>query len=134
MTRPATPLGQVVRFGLIGIVNTFVGYGIYALLLLVGLPPQPALAIAFALGVAWNFMTHAKFVFAANRGRFPAYCLAYLFLYGLNALCLAMATRMGIDPYIAQAVLAVLVAGLSFFLIGYVLTGSLPLLHPKGDR
>lgn len=47
-------------------------------------------------------------------------------VWGLNALILAAAQRVGVGPLLAQAGLAPLAAVLSFFLIARVLTGSFP--------
>ncbi|MFM2355226.1 MAG: hypothetical protein RLZZ528_962 [Pseudomonadota bacterium] len=118
---------RFLRFLVTGLVNTGFGYGVYAILVLAGLPPQTALALAFALGVIWNYAIHARFVFG-TRGyaRLPAYGAVYLALYGLNALALGAALRAGIAPLLAQAVLTVIMAGISFFAISVALTGNLP--------
>lgn len=53
---------QFVRFILVGVVNTAVGYLIFAGFVLLSVPAQTALAAAFVLGVLWNFGTHARLV------------------------------------------------------------------------
>ena len=128
--RPGGTEGQgrrFLRFVAVGIVNTAFGYGVYAALVLLGLPPQPALALAFAVGVVWNYATHARFVFGTEGyRRLVPYAAVYLGLYLLNAVALARATAAGISPLVAQAVLAVVMAGLSFVAPSLVLTGRLP--------
>jgi putative flippase GtrA len=128
--RPAAATGgrqRFLRFLLTGLVNTAFGYGIYAALVLLGLPPQTALALAFIIGVLWNYAMHARFVFG-TRGyaRLPAYGAVYVALYALNALALGAALRAGVAPLLAQAVLTVVMAGISFIAISLALTGSLP--------
>ena len=126
---------RFVHFVAIGLVNTAVGFGIFAVLHRIGgLPAQYALAISFVLGVLWNFWTHARFVFD-HRGirRLPAYMLTYIGIYGFNALCLESAMRAHISPIIAQAFLTLVSAVLSFFLISRVLTGRFP-LSPRSDQ
>ncbi len=120
---------RLLRFLAIGVVNTAVGYAIYAVLVLVGLSPQPALALAFALGILWNYMTHARLVFTDSaRGlkRLPAYGACYALIYLLNALALDQAIGAGLSPLAAQALLAPFAALLSFVMIGKVLTGRFP--------
>ena len=94
--RPGGTEGQgrrFLRFVAVGIVNTAFGYGVYAALVLLGLPPQPALALAFAVGVVWNYATHARFVFGTEGyRRLVPYAAVYLGLYLLNAVALARAT------------------------------------------
>jgi putative flippase GtrA len=126
-TESAGNVERLLRFLAVGVLNTAFGYGVYAVLVLLGLAPQLALATAFAIGILWNFGTHRKLVFATGgRGKLPSYAGAYLLVYAVNALTLAAALRNGVDALIAQAVLAVVMALLSFFLIGRVLTGAFP--------
>ena len=122
-------LMRLLRFLAIGVLNTAVGYAIYAVLVLVGLSPQPALALAFALGILWNYMTHARLVFTESaRGlkRLPAYAACYALIYLLNAVALDRAIGAGLSPLVAQALLAPFAALLSFVMIGKVLTGRFP--------
>jgi putative flippase GtrA len=126
---------RLIRFLAVGVLNTAVGYAIYALLVFAGLSPQPALALAFALGVLWNYATHARLVFGTEGyRRLPAYAAAYAAIYAVNAFLLARALAYGIDPLVAQAVLSVVMAGLSFVLLSAVLTGEIPFLRRKADR
>lgn len=120
-------LRRFVRFILIGVVNTVFGYTVFSILVLLGVPPQPALILAFTIGVIWNYWTHARLVFH-QRGlrQLPAYGLCYVLIYVLNSLALEAALRAGIGPLIAQAVLAPIAAVLSFFMISRVLTGRFP--------
>ncbi len=123
---------RFVRFVLIGLVNTLVGYLIFVAFVLVGVPAQPALAGAFMLGVLWNYWTHARFVFGQGGvSRLPFYGLVYLGIWAFNALALAGAQWAGLHPLVAQAALAPIAAVLSFFLIARVLTGTFPLLGKK---
>jgi len=117
---------RFLRFLLVGAVNTGFGYAVYALLVLAGMRPGIALAIAFAIGVAWNFSLHARIVFR-TRGlaRVPHYIAVYLGLYSVNALVLRLALDAGIPPLVAQFFIAGGIAVLSFVLIGWALTGRL---------
>ena len=104
------------KFLVIGGVNTAVGYGLYALfLLLTPLGPQPSLALAFALGVLWNYVSTGRFVFNSRGfGRLPAYVAAYLAVYVLNAQALSMAIAAEWSPLVAQAALLPFAAVLTY--------------------
>lgn len=133
--RPAAAEGdrrRFARFLAVGLLNTAVGYGIYAALVLAGVMPQPALAVAFALGVLWNYAAHARFVFGTTGYRkLPAYAAVYVALYALNAFALHRAIGAGVSPLLAQALLAVAMAGISFFALSIVLTGQRPGASPR---
>lgn len=112
------------RFLVVGLLNTGVGYALYALFLLVTpMGPQAALALSFALGVAWNYLTTARLVFG-TRGfaRMPAYVIAYLAVYALNAQALHMATLAGWNPLLAQALLVPFAAVLTYVAVSFALT------------
>lgn len=117
------------RFAAVGVVNTAVGYALYAVFVLAGLPAQAALVMAFSLGVVWNYVATARFVFGRTGfGRLPAYAACYLSVYGLNALSLEALTSAGLTPLQAQALLAPLAAVLTFALVSVALLGRPPRL------
>ena len=118
---------RLVRFLLVGLLNTALGYLLFAALVLAGAGPQAALALAFLLGVLWNFWTHARLVFGAGHlRRLPAYGAVYLAIWAANAAALGAAGAAGLAPLLAQALLAPLAAVAAFLLIGRVLTGRFP--------
>ncbi|WP_171238988.1 GtrA family protein [Ruegeria sp. HKCCA5763] len=119
------------KFLVVGVVNTAFGYVLYALLVALGLSPQPALALSYFGGVIWNYMTHARLVFG-SRGlsRLPLYVLAYLLLYGINAIGLQALLSTGLSPFVAQGLLVLPAAMLAYVLIGRVLTGRFPWSPP----
>jgi putative flippase GtrA len=130
-------LWRLIKFLLVGVLNTGFGFAIYAILLkLVGFGPQLSLILSYVAGVIWNYFTHARLVFdAKGYGRLPAYAFAYSVLYGLNALALAVVTSFGWPPLAAQAVLVLPMALLAFMVVSPVLTGRLPFLPAlKGVR
>ena len=118
---------QFALFLLMGLVNTAFGYAVYALLVWLGLAPRVALALSFAIGVVWNYFTHARIVFQ-QRGfdRLLPYVGAYVLILGINTVLLEGLLRLGVGPYAAQALLAPVSAALSFMLLSKVLTGRFP--------
>ncbi|WP_193789491.1 GtrA family protein [Salipiger sp. CCB-MM3] len=122
---------RFIKFLAVGLLNTLFGYVVFALLVMLGIPPQLALALAFVLGVLWNYQTHARLVFAV-RGfqRLPGYLAAYLAIYGMNAGALAALMHLGLGPALAQALFLPVAAVLSYVAIGRVLTGCFPWRRP----
>ena len=115
-------LKRFIKFLFVGLVNTGFGYGVYALLVIFGTPPQIALLLSFVIGVLWNYLTTARFVFEVSGfGRLPAYGLCYVVIYGLNAGTLQWALNTGIAPLLAQAILTPIVAVISFVLLSMVM-------------
>lgn len=113
------------RFVVVGLVNTGFGYAVYSLLLWLGLEPQAALILSFAIGVMWNYFTTARLVFRVSGfRRLPAYVGAYVVVYSANALCLNMALSHGVNPFLAQGVLTPIFAVLSFVLLSLVFHGQ----------
>lgn len=112
------------KFLVVGVVNTLVGYLLYAFfLMIVGLQPHLALTVSFWLGVLWNYFSTARFVFG-SRGfwRLPGYVACYLAVYLINLAALRRALEAGWHPLLAQAVLTPLAAVLTFVLVSFVLT------------
>lgn len=113
---------RFIKFLFVGLINTGFGYGVYALLVIFNTPPQIALLLAFIVGVLWNYMTTARFVFEVSGfGRLPAYCVCYVFMYALNAGSLQLALNTGVEPLLAQAILMPIIAVVSFVLLSMVM-------------
>lgn len=123
---PST-LARFLRFLVVGFANTLFGYAVYAALVLVGTAPGLALAIAWIIGVVWNYVTHGRLVFD-QRGmdRLPAYVLTYAAIFAINWLALQGLLTTGAHPLLAQAILLPLVAVLTFLFVGRALTGAFP--------
>jgi len=116
------PRAALLRFLVVGVVNTAFGYGVYAAAVLAGLPAQAALALQFLLGVLWNYRMHARLVFAVEGwDRLPAYVGAYLLIWALNAVALRMLLAAGMSPLAAQGLILPATVALAWWLIGRVM-------------
>ena len=83
--RNSPDMWRFIKFLAVGLLNTAFGYAVYVVCILAGFAPQTALAIAFAIGVVWNYLTHARIVFkTGGYRRLPAYVVVYAILYGIN--------------------------------------------------
>src|SRR4051812_1092370 len=102
-TIPPAERRRFVRFLLVGMVNTAFGYGVFAVLLLAGLPSALALLLATVIGVVFNFFTTGRMVFESNdRRRLPRFVLAYVVTYSANLALLKLLEAGGVPSLAAQ--------------------------------
>ena len=107
--------GKYVRFILVGGLNTLFGYLVFAGLVSLGWRDIFAVPAATAAGVAFNFITYGKLVFASLDGHsLPRFVIGYVGLYVCNITGLRVLARFAVDPYKAQAVLVVPLAIVSY--------------------
>ncbi len=119
---------RFIKFLAVGVLNTAFGVIVYEILVVAGMAPQAALALAYLIGIIWNYFTHGKLVFETEGfSKFPAYLGSYLLVYLVNAAGLHLLLGAGMSKFVAQPILAVFMAIPTFFLISYVLTGRVPL-------
>ncbi len=107
----------LLRFGLVGVLNTAFGCAVFAGLMLSGAGWTGALIGSTVAGVAFNFMTSRRLVFRTD-GRLARFIALYAGLLTLNWLALGMASGTGLPYPAAQTILVILVipfAELSFF-------------------
>jgi putative flippase GtrA len=103
------------RFLAVGLVNTAVGYALYAVIYLILRAPIAALLLATAGGIVFNFFTTGRLVFANRRGgAFPAFVLGYAVTVSLNVAILKLLIGVGLRPLVAQALALAVVVPLSF--------------------
>ena len=109
---------RFVRFLLIGMLNTCVGYAMYAALVLLGLDPVIALSISFCFGVGFNFLSTGRVVFSSTDvWRFPRFVAAYSLVYVANLLLLKMLLSLGLHALAAQALLLPVIAVGTFVIL-----------------
>jgi putative flippase GtrA len=108
---------QFVRFLVVGVLNTAVGYGTFVLLVLLKLRPGLSLFMATVLGVLFNYLTTGRLVFAARGlGRLPFFAAVYGLTFVLNLWSLRSLLSAGFSPILAQAILLPLMVILNFVL------------------
>lgn len=113
---------QVVRFVVVGVVNTTLGYGCFtALWLLLGgwWHPLTVLALSYCLTAPLTFAFHRRFVFHASNpipqsaGRYITISLTSI---GVNFVLLqVLSSVLDVEVLVAQAVSLFLAAVFSFF-------------------
>lgn len=111
------PSRQFVRFLFVGVLNTAVGYALFAAFVLLGLHYGLAAALATVLGVLFNFQTIGRLVFASHdRSLIFRFTAVYAFTYLLNVGILRVLEGTGVHVLVIQAVLVLPIAVVAFVL------------------
>jgi putative flippase GtrA len=106
---------RILRFLIVGLLNTGFGYACYAGFVLAGAPLWLAVIASTSLSVLFNFASYGGLVFGSTSRRLlPRFVCFYFILGGLNFGLLRLLTFFGLGPLLAQAVLLPL-----FALVGY---------------
>jgi putative flippase GtrA len=80
-----------IRFLFVGILNTIVGYGVYALCIYEGLSYSPALIITYLVGIAHSYFWNKFFTFRSREkslGEIVRFFLVYIAAYLVNLVTL----------------------------------------------
>jgi putative flippase GtrA len=109
---------RILRFFVIGAINTLFSYLVYAGLVLLGMHYWLATLISTVLGVIFNFFTTGRIVFRSlDNRRFVRFVLVYAFTYIVNILLLRwLVDGLGMDKLLAGALVTLPVALLSYYL------------------
>ena len=108
---------QLIRFLLVGGLNTGVGYALFALFIWMGLLYPLAIGLATVLGVAFNFQSTGRLVFGgAPPSQLLRFVAAYVVVYLINICCVALLLRAGFDVYVANALVILPLALIAFLL------------------
>ncbi|MDR1023855.1 MAG: GtrA family protein [Prevotellaceae bacterium] len=95
---------QLVRYLMVGGLNTAFGYGVYALLIWAGAHYTVATLVSTVAGILFNFKTYGALVFKNKSNRI---ILNFLAVYGLLYLCgnlwIFFFQKAGIHPYASGA-------------------------------
>ena len=102
------------RFGLVGLMNAAFGYTVFSVLVLAGAWTSSALIASTVAGIAFNFQTSRRLVFRSHGGRVLRFVLMYCGLLGVNWMALRALQDLGLSELLAQALLVLPVAALSF--------------------
>ena len=128
---------RLLRFLVVGAINTIFSYIVYAILILAGAHYSLATLISTVLGVIFNFFTTGRIVFRnMDNKSFLSFVLVYAFTYLVNILLL----RWLIDGLAMEKLLAGALVTLPVALLSYVLNAKLtfsekpstPLTDPQG--
>lgn len=111
------PSRQFIRFLLVGVLNTAVGYGLFAAFTLLGLHYAVAAALSTVLGILWNFQTIGRLVFKSrDRSLIFRFTTVYVITYVLNVGALRVLLATGVHVLAVQAALVLPMAAVAFVL------------------
>lgn len=115
-----TRLLELWRYYQAGVVNTAFGFGLYALLVWLGLNMFAAQLLSHLAGMAFNYLMYSRHVF---RGAAPAK-LRFILSYGVNYLVglatLALVSRFIHSPYLAGFTSTVIVSVINYFALKHL--------------
>ncbi|NDP20699.1 MAG: GtrA family protein [Paludibacter sp.] len=108
---------KLIRFFLVGGLNTAFGYGLFALLIYSGLTYPLALLICTISGILFNFKTIGSFVFKNHNNYLLLKFLGvYVITYFLNLGCLAILQYFAVNIYLSGAILVIPIGFFAFLL------------------
>ncbi len=112
---------QIIKFGLVGIINTLVSYGVTVFCLFIGIELLICNAIAFIISTACAFFLNYLFVFKSHicwwKGLIKSYC-SYAFTgIGLNSVLLYVLTDLfTVSEYLAPLLVLIVTIPTNFLL------------------
>lgn len=115
---------QVIRYGIVGIINNLLGYLIYLGVTWLGVDPKLAITLLYPIGATTAYFGHARFSFANQghpRSAAIRYVAAHLIGYATNfMLLLVFHDLLGIPHAVVQGIAIFVVAGVLFLLFKFV--------------
>ena len=107
----------LIRYLIVGAINTGFGYSVFALLTYTGLHYPLALFFATVAGVLFNFRTFGRFVFTNTDWRLIwRFFAVYSLLYVVNVASVFVIMMYLDNVYMANAIVLVFIASLGFVL------------------
>src|SRR5690348_236910 len=117
----------MVRYYGVGAINTAFGYGLFALLVFLGLNLFVAQIIAHVTGATFNYFTYSRHVFHKASERRPlAFVGAYALNYVIGLALLATAHHFIPSPYVAGLLAVLIGTALNFFVLRRLVFPPLP--------
>lgn len=115
-----TTLGQLIRYGIVGLTSNAVGYLIYLAITKAGIEHKIAMSLLYGVGVAQTFILNKRWSFrhsGAHRIAFVRYCISYSFGYFINLASLyILVDRFGYPHQIIQGMMIIVLAVMLFVL------------------
>lgn len=111
---------HVLRYLIVGTINTGFSYSIYALGLFVGLKYQIANLIALMVGIVFSFKTQGRYVFNNSSNRlFGRYVISWVVIYFVTIILIGKIIDLGLNAYWAGIVALPFSVGLSYLVQKY---------------
>lgn len=110
-------LTRLWRYYSAGVVNSLFGYGLFSLLVTVGLNIYVAQLLSHCVGVAFNWLTYSRFAFSDREGSRGRFVMSYVVNYFLGLGALFLASRLVSSPYLAGLIAIVAVSVINYFVL-----------------
>jgi len=108
-------IGQLLRFGMVGSINTALSYVVFAALIVLNIGPLVALIGTTVLSLAFNYQTSRRLVFRdQTQGRVLRFLAVYAVVVGVNWIALRALASFGIPELFGQAMIILPIALMSF--------------------
>ena len=121
--RKRRKLGELLRFGFVGVLATLLQYAVYLLMLYV-VSPTLANTIGYAVSFLFNFLASTRYTFRvkANARRGAGFALSHVINYLLQMLTLHLFIAVGIPERWAPIPMFCICVPVNFLLVRFFLT------------
>lgn len=113
--------GQLARYGLVGLANTAIGYGLILLGLYLGLGDYRANVLGYAVGLCFSFFANRRFTFdrrgAASRAEIGRFLLCFSIAYAANLGIVGLGRAAGYAEHPLVHLAAMALYSISFFFL-----------------
>lgn len=115
-------LGEVIRFGIVGVLATLLQYAIYWVLIH-WLAPTISMTIGYAISFAFNFVASTRYTFRveASAKRGAGFALSHAVNYVLQMLMLNLAILLGVSKQWAPIPMFCVCVPVNFLLVRFFL-------------
>lgn len=115
-------LGEVIRFGIVGVLATLLQYAIYWVLIH-WLAPTLSMTIGYAISFAFNFVASTRYTFRveASAKRGAGFALSHAVNYVLQMLMLNLAIWLGVSKQWAPIPMFCVCVPVNFLLVRFFL-------------
>jgi putative flippase GtrA len=118
-TKNTTKL-ELLRFLIIGSINTLFSYSLFCFFIAIKTPHVLAISLAYVCGVTFNFQTIGRFVFKSHNNRLIfKFTLVYLLLYVINLGTIELTNHFIANWYLSGGITSIFCAAISFILNKY---------------
>lgn len=125
-------MSQFLRYSLVGVVNTVVGYAVIFLLMYLGTNPLASNALGYMVGFVLSFVLNRNFTFRSTGGQ-RIEIIRYLLVFGISYLANFAILLLLIGVTNTHTALAQVLAGVIYFGFSYVLNKYYVFRPPKAD-
>ena len=108
---------ELLRFLVIGSINTLFSYSLFCFFIAIKIHHVLAISLAFVCGVTFNFQTIGRFVFKSHNNRLIVkFILVYLLLYVINLGTIELVNHFIANWYLSGGITTIFCAAISFIL------------------